>query len=823
MKKNLFMSMLAMAGMLFATSCSQDELLNEPTTGNYVNAKFTIGTTDGIATRATIGNGEKADVVTCVVFDEKGEEMKPLRQTISINQKQATYDIRLVKGQEYRVAFFAYNKEAAAYDVTDMTNIKINGNQACNTENRDAFTAYTIVTAEESMNAINRNVTLYRPFAQLNLGAYKKDIEAAANAGVTVTNSQIKVSNVYTAFNAYENVVAGETSEVTFAMNGIPREDLEVDINGDKNIGDDEKFEYLALNYLLVGDADTEKSLTDVEFVWKTADGKINNPTTVFKNIPVQRNYRTNIIGYLLTNPAQFNIVIDERFEKPDYIVDAPWDGTSVEEPEKDADGAYVVKTAAEWIWLANHKGSVGAIDINADIKLANSIDFGGAEIGAITFKGTFDGQGNSVRNAVLTDDDDTSTENSVGLFGNGTVATIKNLNINNIVADVYSDEHGYVGAVMAAVQDGLSVTLENVHVTDANLKGMQGVGGLVGNIVTAGSKLTIKDCSVNNSKIWNYAVEGESGFVCGFVGKVLGTLTFEGNVTSNNVNVIGIYDSGRGEASIDASAAKRAESATITGTANTAGVTVTKYPITEGVAYVGSASEFKALNNTRGSIILTGDVDFNGSDCKWIYLSGTTTFDGKGYTLKNVNVTTDDDYSCGLFKYTSSGDITIKNLNIDNLKINNVTDVDDGNGFAGVLFGSVEHMNSVIIDNVHITNSDVCGIANVGGFVGYTTKNINIKNSSIKSTKIHNVAVDNESGMVAGVVGTVNSGAKVTVDETVVMEDVEINGYYAARRATDYPDNFSIGEFYGRLVGSSSFVGTPTTTNVTVTKAAIN
>ena len=60
-------------------------------------------------------------------------------------------------------------------------------------------------------------------------------------------------------------------------------------------------------------------------------------------------------------------------------------------------------------------------------------------------------------------------------------------------------------------------------------------------------------------------------------------------------------------------------------------------------------------------------------------------------------------------------------------------------------------------------------------------------------------------------------------VDETVVMEDVEINGYYAARRATSYPENFSIGEFYGRLVGFSSFVGTPTTTNVTVTKTKID
>ncbi|MBQ2400278.1 MAG: hypothetical protein II308_09465, partial [Muribaculaceae bacterium] len=59
----------------------------------------------------------------------------------------------------------------------------------------------------------------------------------------------------------------------------------------------------------------TEKSLADVEFVWATADGKTNTPATNFINIPVQRNYRTNIIGKLLTTPSQFNIVVDPIFE----------------------------------------------------------------------------------------------------------------------------------------------------------------------------------------------------------------------------------------------------------------------------------------------------------------------------------------------------------------------------------------------------------------------------------------------------------------------------------------------------------------------------
>ena len=41
-KKNLFMSMLAMASMLFATSCSQDEVLNESATDDFVNPKSVI-------------------------------------------------------------------------------------------------------------------------------------------------------------------------------------------------------------------------------------------------------------------------------------------------------------------------------------------------------------------------------------------------------------------------------------------------------------------------------------------------------------------------------------------------------------------------------------------------------------------------------------------------------------------------------------------------------------------------------------------------------------------------------------------------------------
>lgn len=296
--------MLAIAGMLAASSCVK-ESINVPE-GNDIVASFTINATDAIATR-TIGDGTTVDVVACAVYDANGAEMTDLRQVVPVNGKTAYYSTRLAKGQAYRVAFFAYNEDANAYDLTDMKSIKINS--ACsNVEGRDAFTHFVDIAAEETVNAYSKDVTLYRPFAQLNLGVDAQELADAAKAGVVVSNTQVTVTNVYNAFSAYDNTVASDAvlGTCTYALNGVPTEKLVV--NGDE-------YTYLALNYLLVGDKGAEKSLTDVEFVWTTADGKTNNPTTHFVNIPVQRNYRTNIIGKLLTNPAEFNISIDAEFD----------------------------------------------------------------------------------------------------------------------------------------------------------------------------------------------------------------------------------------------------------------------------------------------------------------------------------------------------------------------------------------------------------------------------------------------------------------------------------------------------------------------------
>ena len=310
--KKIFLGLSAIAAMLFA-SCAQDELVSDDAgSGDEIVATFELTTPQGIQTRA-IGDGTSADVVACAVYDAAGNELESLRNNeLTVSGKKAIYSIRLVKGQSYRVAFFAYNKAAAAYDVTDMKNIKVKDSQKSNIEARDAFTAYIDVTASETMNAVKKEVRLYRPFAQLNLGSVAADIDAAAAAGIVVKNTKVIVNNMYTAFSAYQDEVVGGTSTQVFNMNAQPTDALSA--NG-------ETYDYLALNYILVGDTLDPKALTTVTFEWEAENGYKNSPATEFNNVPVQRNYRTNILGYLLTNPADFNIVIDEEFKKPDTDV----------------------------------------------------------------------------------------------------------------------------------------------------------------------------------------------------------------------------------------------------------------------------------------------------------------------------------------------------------------------------------------------------------------------------------------------------------------------------------------------------------------------
>lgn len=338
MKKIIFA--LSAIATLFVPSCTQDQI-TELDTNDYVSVTLTLGTDHKLATRA-IGDETFVNQVACAVYDAKGDELTNLKQVVPVNGDKATYATRLAKGHKYRLAFFAYNSEAEVYDVTDLKNIKVNTSKLYSNDVRcDAFTAYYDVDADETMQSINERVTLKRPFAQLNFGIDDAEKNAAANAGIAVTKSQITVSNVYKAFSAYADEVVGEPSEMEFQMNDIPAEETFV-VNGNT-------YYYLVMNYLLVDNTASENSLVDLEFTYE-ADGSMDNPVTNYYNVPVQRNYRTNVCGKLLTSSVNVEVDIEKGF-----------------------DGEYVVAGNAEELKAAILKG--GNIVLANDITPETTID----------------------------------------------------------------------------------------------------------------------------------------------------------------------------------------------------------------------------------------------------------------------------------------------------------------------------------------------------------------------------------------------------------------------------------------------------------------
>lgn len=797
MKKNLFVSMLAMASMLFATSCSQDELLNEPSTGDYVNAKFTIETPAGIGTRGAtnVGEGTTVNYVACAVYDAKGAEMKELRQYQAINEKKAQYSIRLVKGQEYRITFFAYygkdNGENDYYDLTDMTAIKIKA-AASNIEHRDAFTNYTVVTAEESMNAVERSVTLYRPFAQLNLGSYAEDVEAARKAGVVVTNSKITVSNVYTTFNTYENAVVGETSEVTFAMNEIPTQKLSVDMDDNKETADEE-FEYLALNYLLVGDPDSEKNLTDVTFEWQTADGKTNSPVTVFKNIPVQRNYRTNIVGYLLTNPAIFNITIDEKFEEPDYKL--VYAGGTAEHPEKletvlekiSAEKNPVIKVATgsyvSWTTGGSH-GSTPLIGSTNTTTETITIE-GEGKNSVLVVDGAGVGSLRAANGAKLIVKNMTIVDNSVSYYEDAWELTYLelagNLEFNNVTfnSGIQLQTEDNEAALNATFTNCTFITNEesvySVWVSDgtstfSNCK-FEGTRGL-------------KMHEDYGSEIAEVTIDAcEFGPLSKKPGVAIGDLNADTKVTIKNSSFIGCQPGDQNNYIYES------DTDVTTFTLTLSNNSVESDPAN--TVKIGTVAELKAFkdavnvsgNSYSGKTIkLTADIDLAGEAWEPIGQTGSNgvatyfqgVFDGQGYTIKNMTITPNAthgkgaNYATGFFGFVDAGDAVIKNVTFDNATI-------EGHHWTAVVCGYI----SGTIQNCHVTNSNVvCSHANddacgdkAAMIVGYT----NESTTSVKDCTAKNGTV--KAGRDAGQIVGCNS-ANVTVSgcsaENVTVSAIE-------------------------------------------------
>ena len=316
MKKFLLIAVAAM-GLLF-TACSKDEVAQPVAEKSVVT--FTVEA-PVMATRAH-GDGYSATELNWAVYDRNANEGSEPLFTDSKNFDQklltTTVEIPFVNGMTYDVLFWAeapgvespYAVDWAAKTVGYADATKL----VSNSEDYDAF--YYFLTGDELgviEGPVTKTVVLKRPFAQLNI--ITNDATEAAQSGLTVENVAVTVKKGYTAF----NFVSG---------NGINQDAVTFGSFAKQSEADAEGVQLLAVNYLFTGG---QKSLVDVTFTY--TDGNLNkggnaSGSAEYATVPVQRNYRTNIVGSLLTSEGKFNVEIKPGFDG-EYAFQAIGDNNS--------------------------------------------------------------------------------------------------------------------------------------------------------------------------------------------------------------------------------------------------------------------------------------------------------------------------------------------------------------------------------------------------------------------------------------------------------------------------------------------------------------
>ena len=354
MKKILFG--LSAFTMLFATSCQKDVAFDTNVEESAV-VSFNIDTPD-LATRA-YSDGTTATVLQYAVYNEAGQLLADLAGTTTINTT-AKVELQLTTGNKYSVIFWAAAEDAPySVDFATKTMTVDYTNAVSNDEARDAFYKYYTFTVK---GAQTETIELRRPFAQLNIGT--ADYAASTAAGYTPTQSAVTVKNVYSTLDLVEGNVSTEVA-AEFALADIKKDET-------FPVADNE---YLAMNYLLVA---ADKDVVDIEFTY--TDGS-NAKTRTVGSVPVQRNYRTNIYGNLLTSDVEINVEI-----KPEY-----------NEPAHDGSLKYVVANGGEVTLTADvvldapltvKAGKVAVIDLNGHTLSATSENTG-ANYNMIDVRGT--------------------------------------------------------------------------------------------------------------------------------------------------------------------------------------------------------------------------------------------------------------------------------------------------------------------------------------------------------------------------------------------------------------------------------------------------
>jgi hypothetical protein len=314
MRKNVYLLSAFAAATMMLASCSNEDVTSTVADGQLVDVQF-VASLDSHTTSRSVAEGDNINKITYAVYlgdytksDFAGTPLAlfsdgATSNTADMSGLTTTVPLKLAKGKTYSIVFWAYHNDATAgspytFDA-ENGNISVSYTDAvANDDTRDAFFAVKTFYVSD---ALVPTVTLYRPFAQINLAT--NDLAEYKASYEEVTQSYVKIANVGNKLNFFGSTAVEGTETATFALADIPDK-----TNDGTPISD---YDYLAYAYIL------PSSTVDVTYgVEKDTD--IQTVTSV----PAKANYRTNIYGSLLTNQVDIAVTVSPAFYEPGETVE---------------------------------------------------------------------------------------------------------------------------------------------------------------------------------------------------------------------------------------------------------------------------------------------------------------------------------------------------------------------------------------------------------------------------------------------------------------------------------------------------------------------
>lgn len=529
MKKLFFFAAAALA-MLSAASC-QKEPVASVEGGNAV-VSLSIALPEAPQTRA-IAQAENADIVYFEVWNSDWTKKLPVQDkngnpfnSAKVTDRKANIELTLVADQTYNFLFWAQNEACGAYDVTDLKNVKIKYDVMADPQGKDdSFDAFYKADTIKVNGAVNETVVLYRPFAQLNFATNRMK---TSFGDVVLGDSEVTVKGLATSFNTIKGVgeIENEPATVTFKANG-----LATDVAGNTEMLKTNGGEYtwLTMDYMLMKD---KSDLVEVE---ASFDLGMDVPVEhKIANVPLKKNYRTNIIGDVFAADAKLQIIIDQAFLKQDEDITV-----GVPEEIKPDGNVYNVTKPGHIIWLSQESQKNVAAFEGKTLNFTADIDMMGQGFLPINIWGdnvvTVLGNGHKVFNFSVRGDsyrvgDEKSLEHA-GLFGT-MKGNISDLHVKDVLVEGNFSAGALVGYIYGSVENcsATNVTINSIpygSIVNGTFIYDDGnnVGGLIGYVGED-----------PDYKILKNKVDGAvlTGYRC--IGGIAGTVQKGVEVTDNNV-----------------------------------------------------------------------------------------------------------------------------------------------------------------------------------------------------------------------------------------------------------------------------------------------